>query len=145
MIRQTIHAAIFVALAIGAAYSYDEVRFGERTLVFFKTAFAEQGTAQMRGGRGGSEGRGRGGRGMRRGREEGDVRAERGELSDENQETRRGRSSESRGRGGHGGGGASISLEEVVYYTIIFVFVTMLTYSIDGIVKSVVRGRRVGV
>ncbi len=145
MIRQTIHAAIFVALAIGAAYSYDEVRFGERTLVFFKTAFAEQGTAQMRGGRGGSEGRGRGGRGMRRGREEGDVRAERGELSDEIQETRRGRSSESRGRGGDGGGGASISLEEVTYYTIIFAFATMLTYSIDGIVKGTVRGRRVSV
>ena len=145
MIRQTIHAAIFVALAIGAAYSYDEVRFGERTLVFFKTAFAEQGTAQMRGGRGGSEGRGRGGGGMRRGREEGDVRAERGELSDEIQETRRGRSSESRGRGGDGGGGASISLEEVTYYTIIFAFATMLTYSIDGIVKGTVRGRRVSV
>jgi len=112
MIRQTIHAAIFVVLAIGAAYSYDEVRFGERTLVFFKTAFAEQDTAQMRGGRGGSEGRGRGGRGM---------------------------------RGGHGGRGASISLEEVAYYTIIFAFATMLTYSIDGIVKRTVRGRRVGV
>lgn len=145
MIRQTIHAAIFVALAIGAAHSYDEVRFGERTLVFFTTAFAERGTAQMRGGRGGSEGRGRGGRGMRRGREEDDVLAERGELSDETRETRRGRSIESRGRGGHGGRGASITLEEVAYYTIIFVFATMLTYSIDGIAKSVVRGRRVGV
>jgi hypothetical protein len=143
MIRQTIHAAIFVALAIGAAHSYDEVRFGERTLVFFKTAFAERDTAQMRGGRGGSEGRGRGGRGMRRGREEVDVPAERGEQSDEIRETRRERSSESRGHGGHGGRGASISLEEVTYYTIIFAFATMLTYSIDGIVKGTVRGRRV--
>ena len=145
MIRQTIHAAIFVALAIGAVYSYDEVRFGERTLVFFKTAFAEQGTAQMRGGRGGSEGRGRGSSGRRRGREEGNVRAERADQSDEIRETRRARSSESRGHGGHGGRGASISLEEVTYYTIIFAFATMLTYSIDGIVKRAVRGRRVGV
>ena len=145
MIRQIIHAAIFVTIAIGAAYSYDEVRFGERTLVFFKTAFAEQGTAQMRGGQGGSEGRDRGGRGIRRGREEVDNRPERGEQSDEIRETRRRRSSESRGHGGHGGRGASISLEEVAYYTIIFVFATMLTYSIDGIVKRAVRGRRVGV
>ena len=118
MIRQAIHAAIFVALAIGAAYSYDEVRFGERTLVFFKTAFAEEGTSQLRGGRRGYEGRGREGSGTRRGRE-------------------------FRGRGGHGGRGASISLEEVVYYTIIFSFATMLTYSIDGLVKRTVRRRRV--
>ena len=145
MIRQIVHAAIFVTIAIGAAYSYDEVRFGERTLVFFKTALAERDTAQMRGGRGGSEGRGRGGRGMRRGREEGEIQAERGEQSGEIRETRRERSSESRGHGGHGGRGASISLEEVAYYTIIFVFATMLTYSIDGIVKRAVRGRRVSV
>ena len=112
-------------------YSYDEVRFGERTAAFFRVAFVGESVGQSS----------RGHRGSERGGREGSERLQRGTRSDDREESGR-RLRESRGRGGHGGRGAAISLEEVSYYSIIFAFATMLTYTIDGLAKHAARRRR---
>lgn len=171
MTKLTLHAVALIALTIGAVYSYEEVRFGERTASVFRVAFADESEARAGGGPPGFERRGRGGSGgMRRrtsteDRESADatdiparieeIRGMRDEVGDSSTarmrelmreqsdefRDRRGRSGRG-GHGGHGGRGSTISLEEVAYYTIIFAFATMLTYTVDQLIKTWMRRRK---
>lgn len=53
MVKKIVYAGTAIAITIGAAYSYDQVRFGERTLVFFRSVFGGGGDVFGAGGRGG--------------------------------------------------------------------------------------------
>jgi len=53
MVKKIVYAGTAIAITIGAAYSYDQVRFGDRTLVFFRSVFGGGGDVFGEGGRGG--------------------------------------------------------------------------------------------
>ncbi|UCG89166.1 MAG: hypothetical protein JSW71_11760 [Gemmatimonadota bacterium] len=42
MVKKILYAGTAIAVTIGAAYSYHQVRFGDRTLVFFRSVFGEE-------------------------------------------------------------------------------------------------------
>ncbi len=53
MMKKIVYAGIAIAITIGAAYSYERVRFGERTVVFFKRALGGESDQRFARGRGG--------------------------------------------------------------------------------------------
>jgi len=57
MMKKIVYAGIAIAITIGAAYSYERVRFDERTVVFFKRALGGESDQRVARGRGGFEGR----------------------------------------------------------------------------------------
>jgi hypothetical protein len=57
MMKKIVYAGIAIAITIGAAYSYERVRFDERTVVFFKRALGGESDQRFARGRGGFEGR----------------------------------------------------------------------------------------
>ena len=160
MIKNTVYVILAIAITAGAAHSYDELRFGERTALFFRVVFANEGGAAGFRGQRGFEGRGEGdarwmvgdssemaarferirmARGEIRGRPEG-MREPPAEQLGVGR-TRMERSDRDRDRGGRGLRGAAVSLTVVSHYSLILAFAAMATYMLDGLIKKAVRGR----
>ncbi len=169
MLKTTAYAVLAIAITVGALHAYDRVRFGERTTVFFRMAFADEGDFRVARGRGGFERPSDSERRRefttdstrRRVLQRDSTSRFRGELA----EGRRNRPPRERGesvqppagtgepgefrpgrgddgsRGGRRRGGA-VALEEVGYYALILSFVVMATYLADGAVRRAVRARQ---
>jgi hypothetical protein len=52
MVKKIIYIGVAIALTAGAAYSYERVRFGERTVVFFRWVLADESDQRSSRGRG---------------------------------------------------------------------------------------------
>jgi len=57
MVKKIIYIGVAIAVTAGAAYSYERVRFGERTMVFFRWVLAGEDDQRFSRGRGGFDGR----------------------------------------------------------------------------------------
>jgi len=55
MTKKIIYAGIAIAITVGAAYSYERVRFGERTVVFFRWVLGGESDQRFARGRGSVE------------------------------------------------------------------------------------------
>lgn len=126
------YTLLVILITAGAAYAYDRVNFQQKTSGFFQHIMSEG--EDNRGSRGGSRGRG----GMRgRGMMDDRNRGSRPEENVNREEFRRGgRGNIDHGRGGRqrneghgrrGRHGGTISLTNVMYYSLIMVFCTVFT------------------
>jgi hypothetical protein len=159
-IRNTIFTILFIAVAIGAYYSYGATNFEQKTVWFFQVAFADEGSRGGFAGRRG--GRGRGGKGMHAQiRQDADVswtgegrsavRSQPGSQPESSRfqqseaqerfEDRDGGQFQREDRGGRRGRGpgrhneSSINLGNVSYYALIMIFCAFATHSVGMILR----------
>jgi len=170
MLKKIAYAGLAIGITAGAIHSYDQVRFGERTAVFFRVTLADEGDFRAGRGRGDFERRSdsdrwrestadstrwrtfqrdstsrsaaelREGRRSRLPREQGQG-VEPSAGTAESREFRPRRNEDGSRRGR--GRGRAVSLEEVGHYTLILSFVAMVSYLLDGAARKMGRALHV--
>jgi hypothetical protein len=147
MLKKSLLTVLFIALAVGAVYSWQKVDFNRKTAMFFQVVFGGENAMGGPGGRPPMEENGRGdmsrpempggqtagsdSQGTPSGPPEMMAGGERGAPPNFGQGGQPGARPEGGGPGGPGGPGGYIQLRNVVKYTVIMAFATMLTYLLD--------------